>query len=143
MGLTYALGLEEDGVFASKVGRGTLATLRQYCSEGRYRSGLAPLAASVVARGGRFNPEAILLVQSELLAPRTPWDRWCPRFSEVVELMATTALCRRIEELTGCGLIYGDACTRGASVEECRKGGEHDNPSRRERGFGVAMTEWA
>lgn len=111
IGVIYALASEDDGTgaYASKVGRGSWATARQYTSRSRHSAGLRPIASAIVERGGRLSPEWCVLMSSKELVGRREGERWTRRLSELLELVTTAVLCTSIKEFHGCGGRYGDA----------------------------------
>jgi hypothetical protein len=117
-GVTYALWLrdqlEDDEEL--KFGRGSDATMKEYERLKRHTAGMRRVAARIAARGERLQPLWAMLVDCEeflVAAEDKKWHRWPGRLSELSELIATALACYSIDEIKGCGGMYGDAISGG------------------------------
>jgi hypothetical protein len=127
-GVTYALWLrdqlEDDEEL--KFGKGTDATMKEYERLERHTAGMKRVVERIAARGERLQPLWAVLVECEEFlaeAEEKNWCRWRGRISELSELIATALACYCIDEMKGCGGMYGDAISGGDASRS--RGGMH------------------
>jgi hypothetical protein len=119
-GITYALELNE----VLKIGLGTNRTPGEYKNLKRFTGGLKPVAEDIVARGEPLQPLIAVLVTCEDFLPRAEekkWHLWPGRVCELSELIATALACYCIDDIPGCGGMYGNAISGGDASR--RRGG--------------------
>jgi hypothetical protein len=115
-GVTYALWLRDQLEEDEEFGKGSDATKEEYKKLKRHTAGMKRVAERIAARGERLQPLWAVLVECEeflAAAEDKKWHRWPGRISELSELIATALACYSIDEIKGCGGIYGDAISGG------------------------------
>jgi hypothetical protein len=127
-GVTYALWLRDQLTNDEelKFGKGSDTTREEYKKLKRHTAGMKRVAERIAARGERLQPLWAVLVECEeflAAAEDKKWHRWSGRISELSELIATALACYSIDEIKGCGGIYGDAISGGDASRS--RGGMH------------------
>jgi hypothetical protein len=112
VGITYALQLNQ----VLKIGLGTNGTPKEYKNVKRFTGGLKPVAEDIASRGEPLQPLIAVLVSCEEFLPRAEekkWHLWPGRVCELSELIATALACYCIDDIPGCGGMYGNAISGG------------------------------